>query len=201
MTDDRSATGDQPLGDQEAFRRQDEVDDLGELTDTEIYEGELEAGVHDDLPTEPVAQNVEDLTALELRRGETGDPNVAAEEGMPWVPPMDPPVVPDLDDPQGAQVASGFGTSALDEPYDEDHQSEALSDDDELAARVREALVADSATSRFAETIVIGTRGGLVVLRGRVDDVDDTDEVVAVVERVTGVREVREELEVEALLD
>lgn len=199
MTDDRSPTGQQPEGDQVAYRRQDEVDDLGGLTDTDVYQGEQEAGVHDDLPTESRAANLEDLTSLELRSGETGDPSVAAEEGLPWVPPIDPPVVPSEEDPQGIRIAAGFGVSALGEPYDEDHHSELLPDDDEMSARVREALLADSATSRFAERIIIGTRGGKVVLRGRVDDVQDTDEVTAVVERVTGVREVVDELEVEAL--
>ena len=180
--------------DQVPYRRQDEVDRAGGVTDTEVYQGELEAeGALAD------AESVEDLTSLELRSDETDDPNVAAEEGLPYVPPIDPPVIPSDDSPEGLEVAAGFSTSALDEPYDADHHSETLSDDDEMATRVREALRADSATSRYADDIVIGTRGGTVVLRGRVEDLVDTDEVVAVAERVTGVREVIEELEVEAL--
>jgi hypothetical protein len=54
----RELSGDQPAGDQEAYVRQDEIDQLGSLTDTEIYQGELEAGVHDDLPSEPVSKNL-----------------------------------------------------------------------------------------------------------------------------------------------
>ena len=49
-----------------------------ELTDTEIYEGDLEAG------TDPMRSG--------LRSDETDDPNVAAEEGLAYVPPTDPPV-------------------------------------------------------------------------------------------------------------
>ncbi|HUG46880.1 MAG TPA: hypothetical protein VMP67_00530 [Candidatus Limnocylindria bacterium] len=191
-------TGDQAPGDQVAFLRQDEVDDLGQLTDTDVYEGELEAGVHDDLPQEPVAENLELLTELELRAGETSNPDVAAEEGMTYVPPTDPPVVPS-DDPQGAEVAAGFGATATDEPYDENHRSTALSSEDEMSARVREALRADAATSRYADSVSIGTRGRTVALRGVVDDVDDTYNVVEVVSRVSGVDEVIEELDVRGL--
>lgn len=192
----RQSAGEQPAGDQEAYVRQGEVDDLGAMTDTEIYQGELEAGVNDDLPTESTAANLEDLTSLELRSGETGDPNVAAEEGLSWIPPIDPPVVPDLDDPQGLQVAAGFGTSALDEPYDADHHSDTLADDDEMATRIREALRADSTTSRYADRIAIATRDGTIVLRGIVDDISDTDDVIEVAGRASGVVEVIDELEV-----
>jgi hypothetical protein len=191
--------GAQDEGDQVFYRRSDEVDRTGGLTDTEIYQGELEAGVNDDLPGRPDSENIEDLAALELREGETDDPNVAAEEGLTWVPPIDPPVVPDPDDPQGIQVAAGFGQSALDEPYDADHHSETLADEDELSARVREALRADASTSQYADSLVIGTRGSTVALRGVVDDVDDSDNVVAVASRVSGIAEVIDELDVRAL--
>ena len=60
-----------------------EVDDLGAISDTEIYEGELEAGVNPDLDTD--LQSLESLTATELRSGETSNPDVAAEEGEAWV--------------------------------------------------------------------------------------------------------------------
>jgi len=192
----RELAGDQPGGDQVAYRREDELDKLGELTDTDIYEGELEAGVHDDLPTEPREDNIESLTALESRAGETDDPSVAAEEGMTWVPPTDPPVVPDPDDPQGVQVAAGFGGSSLDEPYDSDHSAELLDAESDASARVREALRADARTSQYADSLVIGTRGATVALRGMVDDLEDSDNVIEVVNHVSGVADVIDELEV-----
>jgi hypothetical protein len=198
----RELTGDQAEGDQVAFFREDEVATLGQgLSDVEVYEGELEAGVNDDMPGEPVAENLELLTEQELREGETDNPDVAAEEGLTYVPPIDPPVIPDPDDPQGVQVAAGFGTTALDEPFDADHHSEILSNDDEFAERVREALRADSMTSMYAESLAIGTRDGTVAVRGVVDDIDDTDNVVEVIGRVTGVVEVRDELEVRGVTD
>jgi hypothetical protein len=184
--------------DQSAFIDETDTDRLhNPTTSTEIYEGELEAQggaarERGDLP-------LETLTELELREGETDNPDVAAEEGLAWVPPSDPPVIPDEDDPQGIQIAAGFGSSALDEPFDEDHHTTALPEDDEFAARIREALRADAATSRYADVVGIGTRDGVVALRGVVDDLDDSDNVAAVVETVTGVTEVIDELEVRAL--
>lgn len=196
----RELAGEQGEGDQVAYVREGEIDSLGSgLNDTELYEGELEAGVHDDLPGRPDEENLESLVALELREGETKDPDVAAEEGLTWVPPSDPPVVPDADSPEGIAVAAGFGMTALDEPYDEDHHDTGLSAEGEMNDLVREALRADATTSRFADEIVIGVIGSRVVLRGVVDDIDDSDNAVAVAERVTGVSEVVDELEVAAL--
>ncbi len=195
----RELSGDQPEGDQVAYVRQSEIDDLGTMRDTAIYEGELEAGVHDDLPTETESENLEDLTALEMRAGETANPDIAAEEGLAWVPPIDPPVIPSEEDPQGLEVAAGFGVDSLAEPYDADHHSEAVTDTDDMEERIHEALRADSATSAMAQRIQVALRGGTVILRGEVEDLLDTDEVVAVVERVTGVTEVIDEIEVAAL--
>ncbi|MEJ7751372.1 MAG: BON domain-containing protein [Candidatus Limnocylindrales bacterium] len=195
----RELSGDQLEGHQVAYVRQSEIDDLGTMRDTAIYEGELEAGVHDDLPTEPEAENLEDLTALEMRAGETANPDIAAEEGLAWVPPIDPPVIPSEEDPQGLEVAAGFGVDSLAEPYDADHHSEAVTDTDDMEERIHEALRADSATSAMAQRIQVALRGGTVILRGEVEDLVDTDEVVAVVERVTGVTEVIDEIEVAAL--
>ena len=124
------------IGRDRAYLTTDEVDTLGELTDTDIYEGELEAGAHDDSANEPAAENLELLVETELRDGETANADVAAEEGLTWVPPIDPPVVPDPDDPQGIQVAAGFGTEASVEPFDEDHHGELLTASDEFGERV-----------------------------------------------------------------
>jgi hypothetical protein len=190
-------SGSQQEGDQVFYRRQDEVEDQEHgLNDTELYEGEDEIDATGD-----EAVRIEDLAASELREGETDDPNVAAEEGLSYVPPIDPPVVPDLDDPQGARVAAGFGSSAEADPYDSSHRAEILENDDDMEARVREALRADAATSGYAESLAIGTRDGIVAVRGVVDDIDDTDTIVEVVGRVAGVTEVRDELEVRGVTD
>ena len=100
----------------EAYFTEDEVEHSGELTDTELDEG---------LSEQPAA--LEGLVDEELREGETDDPSVATEEGLAWVPPIDPPVVADEEDPEGVRVAAGFGVASDDEPFDEDHEEELLS--------------------------------------------------------------------------
>ena len=185
----RELTGDQELGDQQAFVREGEVAEDVPTTDTELYQAR---------PPEAEPEHIETLTEMELRSGETDDPDLAAEEGLTYVPPVDPPVVPS-DDPQGAEVAAGFGATGIDEPIDVYHPSATLADEDEMAARVRDALRADAATSSYADSVAIGTRGRTVALRGMVDDVEDTDNMVEVVSRVAGIDNVIDELEVRAL--
>src|SRR5206468_2929327 len=119
--------------------------------------------------------------------------------GLTWVPPIDPPVVPDQDDPEGLSVAAGFGTTAEDEPFDADHETGAMAMDEELNARVHEALVADSRTSRFAERVVIESIGSVVILRGSMVDLDDADLAGEVASEVTGVSRVEDETSVEGL--
>jgi hypothetical protein len=136
------------------------------------------------------------LVSGELGDDETDDPDVATEEGLSWVPPSDPPLIADPEEEDGIVVAAGIGASALDEPYDDDHRSEGLTDEGDVNARIREAIRADAATSRYADRILIAVLGSTVILRGAVDDILDSDDLVAVVERVSGVREVRDETDV-----
>jgi hypothetical protein len=192
----REMAGYRPQEDQGTLIDADDSDDLGQLTSTGKYEGELEAGVDSDLPND--TENIEMLTELELRAEETDDPMEAVEEGFTYVPPIDPPTVPG-GDLQNAEVASGLGVSALDEPYDEDHHDSFLNADDEVVARVREALRADSSTTQYAERIAIEARRGIVTVRGMVDDLVDTDNILAVAEYVEGVEEVVDELRVRGL--
>jgi hypothetical protein len=183
--------------DQTAYFDRSAVDGLGELDPTDVYEGELEAGVDDDLPDDN--ESLEMLTELEMRDGETDDAMEAVEEGLTYVAPMDPPTSPSATSFDGAEVASGFGASSLDEEYDADHHSGFLPDDDEMTARVRDAFRADSLTNEYADTVAIRTRGGVVLLRGIVDDIGDTDNLIAVASDVAGVTEVVDKLRVRGI--
>ena len=193
-TERREHLGQHPLDEQTAFLDTDELDQADELTDTAIDQGDLEsegAMIEDD----PDRRSFESLTERELRAGETDDANEAAEEGLTYVPPTDPPVVAGGDGQP--EIAAGFSTSALDdEPFDADHHSEALPEDDEVSERVREALRADALTTQYADSLDVETEGRVVILRGAVADIDDEDAVVAAAERVTGVSQVVDELEV-----
>lgn len=189
-------TEDYPIRD-DAFVDPDEAEHARPITDTEIYEGDLAALGGSAVPAG--SASVEDLTSLELRTDETDDPNVAAEEGQTWIPPVDPPVVADRDAQGGARVAAGFGVTAEAEPFDADHHASALPDDDEMTARVREALGDDARTSRIADVITVETNGGVVTLHGMVQDIDDADLLAEVASAVTGVTDVVDETRVEGL--
>jgi BON domain-containing protein len=178
----------------------DEIAETDEgLTGTEIERGYLEAGIDPTGSVPAEFEGVEALVERELRNEETFDPDIASEEGVPWVPPVDPVVVPDKRDPEGLRVAAGIATSALDEPYDVDHHGEPLPAEDEMTDRVREALRDDAQTTAYADDLEIDTESGVVTLRGTVADMDDLEAVLAVAAVVEGVTEVRDELEVAAV--
>jgi hypothetical protein len=178
--------------DQDAFLEPDEFEKHRVPTQTELDRGDSVPDVEGVLG---LASTLDGLAAEELREGETDDPDVATEEGLTYVPPSDPPFHTDPDDPDGIEVAAGPAVSALSEPYDEDHVGDLLPDEEELTARIREALRADAATTDYADRLVIGTRGSTVVVRGVVDDIDDGDSIAAVIERVDGVENVIDQTE------
>ena len=176
--------------DQDAVVDPDEIESARQPTMTEL--DRLESVVAEDADLD----SSDALAAAEMRDGETDDPDVAAEEGLAWVAPMDPPVV---SSPWEADlvVAAGTGISALDE---EDGQVGAVDEDEsDIAARIREALRADSATSRLADTPVIAVVGSTAYIRGAVDDLDDGDAIVEVAQRVDGIDDVVDETEVAGL--
>ncbi len=184
--------------DQTGVAATEEVDRLGEMTDTEVYQGELEARPPDsDQPDDPDAENLELLVEDELRAGETDDAGVAAEEGLTWVPPSDPPVVAG-DDGQ-PEVAAGFGASADDEPFDADHHGSALAGEDERTERVREALIAHAETSGLVDRLQFDTIGSRLVIEGTLEDLQDEDSVLGVVSDVDGITEVVNRIEVRAI--
>lgn len=195
----RAIEGEEPVEDQDAVVDPVEIEDDDEPTMTELDRGENDRANVGRLPGDDDLASLDVLASGELRSGETDDPDVATEEGLAWVPPSDPPVIADAEEDDGIVIASGIGTSALDEPYDDDHRSEDLTAEGDMNARIREAIRADAATSGYADRILIAVLGSRVILRGVVDDLADGDELVAVVERVKGVDEVRDETDVASL--
>ncbi|GAB4188847.1 MAG: hypothetical protein OHK0022_00950 [Roseiflexaceae bacterium] len=194
----RELAGYRPANSQGGLIDASDVEDLGELTSTARYEGELEAGVDDDLPDD--AERLELLTEQELRADETDDVMEAVEEGYTYVPPIDPPTVPSRDgEYENATIASGLGLSSLEEPYDADHHQTFLPADDEIVARIKEAIRADSSTTAYAGRIAVEARNGIVTLRGVVDDMLDSDNLLAVAEYVEGVEEVIDELRIRGM--
>lgn len=187
--------GDEGRDNQTVFFQADQIETVGGRGDLDVpvYQGELEAeggsyGV----------EQLESLTETELREGETDDPSVAAEEGLTYVPPTDPPVYASGEG-EGLEIAAGFGSTSLDEPFDASHHDELLYSEDEMTARLRDALRADASTVDIADTLEIETEGGRVILRGLVDSIDDADDAVAVAEEVEGVTEVLDRTRVRGL--
>ena len=182
MTDRRSLPDDRPnvgsvpleteiqaLQGEELPEDQDAVVSLDEIEDEEERSfSDYEDGV----PRSP-----------DLRAGETDDALVAIEEGLTWIPPTDPPVVPS-DDPEG-----------IDFPGDADGDE----GESDINARIREALRSDASTSAIADRIRIAVIGSTAILRGRVDGIEDSDALVDVASGVDGIEDVRDETEVAGL--
>jgi osmotically-inducible protein OsmY len=128
----------------------------------------------------------------------TSDAAVAAEEGLPYMPPTDPVVRPAQSD-QELTVASGFDETAMDE-YPDTLATTAFGDappgDEDIRQQVIEALADDAATIDLL--IDVQVRNGVVSLRGRVPTQADADAAEEVAGRVPTVREVQEELDVAA---
>jgi osmotically-inducible protein OsmY len=124
---------------------------------------------------------------------------IAAEEGIPYVPPTDPVVRPSRDE-QMIAVVGGFGTAA-DEEFPDRLATTAIGDgppgDEDLRDEVIAALRADAATTDLV--IAVTVRNGRVHLRGEVPSLDDAESAEEVAGRVPGIREVIEELSVTAL--
>jgi hypothetical protein len=190
----RQLEGRQPQSDQEAWVDQENVGDTEGVTRTDYYEGELEAGSFD---PEQDDSSLELLTERELRDGETADAFKAAEEGVTYVPPVDPPTMPGAEYP--THVASGMGTSSLDDTYQPDSHNRLLPDADEMRARVYEALRADSSTTTYADQVIVITRGDTAIMRGVVEDMLDAQNVVAVAQYAEGIAEVIDELRVRTM--
>jgi hypothetical protein len=190
----RQLEGRQPQSDQEAWIDQAHTGNLEGVTPTDTYEADLASGAFD---PEQDSESLEMLTEREMREGETGDAFKAAEEGVTYVPPIDPPTMPGGDYP--THVASGMGVSALSDTYQADSHNRPLPDADEMRARVYEALRADSSTTAYTDTVVAITRGDTVILRGVVEDLLDAQNVAAVAQYVEGVAEVIDELRVRTM--
>lgn len=139
---------------------------------------------------EPISEVGGDMTTNSM---------IAAEEGIPYMPPTDPVVRPSNDE-QELAIATGFGETSTDE-FPDSLATTALGDapagDEDIRQQVVEALRTDAATIDLVIDVIV--RNGVVHLRGQVQTLDDAEAAEEVAGRVPTVREVVEELEVAAL--
>ncbi|MDQ5852156.1 MAG: hypothetical protein M3380_08810 [Chloroflexota bacterium] len=177
-----------------------DVEPLEGISMTDVYEGDVDSNQE---LVERGAEQFDLLVERELRAGETDDVMEAVEEGLTYVPPIDPPIVPDPDNLESVDVAAGFALDAdeLDSPPDLDRDSEDRFFDrsDDMTALVRRALRTDAATTHLADQLLIATINGTVIVRGTVDDLEDSDNIIAVISDLPWVESVRDETEVRGL--
>jgi hypothetical protein len=125
-------------------------------------------------------------------------PLKAQQQGLVYVPPDDPPILPS-DDPQQIEMGVGFAKEAQFEDPRGEYVPERLAGGDwDLQARIVSVLHKSSLTNQMTD-VQVQVEDGIVYLSGRVDTLDDIDVVCSVVEQVEGVVDVEEELIVTSL--
>lgn len=131
--------------------------------------------------------------------GDTDDYLVAAEEGVPYVPPTERVLSEARQSQGGADVAGTAATDAGELEREDDVQPEdgALPRDDELQADVIEALRSSDVIA--GDRIRIAVVGSVAHVRGEVESVDILDEVLGIVGDVVGVDDVVDEITVTGL--
>ncbi|MDQ6694909.1 MAG: BON domain-containing protein [Chloroflexota bacterium] len=115
------------------------------------------------------------------------------EEGDLYFAPTDPPLR--AEPLVNSEVLSGFSVTSLEEPIEPiDEPLRIITNDDEIAERVRYALATDAYTSDL--NIMVEVEDGVVYLTGAVRSLDDTDQAEQVAGSVPGVVEVDENLDI-----
>jgi hypothetical protein len=168
-----------------------ELDTVGNPTITDLYQMDNDERRDMVDPEDASDDSLDDLTSANLRDGETDDVMEAIEEGLTYVPPIDPPLQADADSADEVAVVNGFALDA-----DEEGNETVAS----LARQVHVHLLHDAGTSQIAQRIrVRETSPGVIHLHGEIDDLTDEDLVIGVAEDVEGIEEVVSHLTVRGL--
>lgn len=114
--------------------------------------------------------------------GGTSDALEASRDAEPYMPPIDPPVLPGGRD--GVHVSSGFGMSAEEEAA----EGPAPVDDEDIRQQAVLTLGQDSLASQYNLNVTV--HSGVVHLRGSVGTMDEADSVAETLSSLQGVREV-----------
>jgi hypothetical protein len=151
----------------------------------------------DDLPERmPLPSEDEGDLTDEPGEGESTDPLVATEEGVPYVPPTERVLSEARFDEGGSDVAGA-------PPSDEQElELEPASDVEPERALRDEALLAEALATLRRSDLTAGDRVQVdaadhtIWVRGEVESVDIADEVLALLGELPGVDEVVDELEI-----
>ena len=168
-----------------------ELDRVGNPTITDLYQMDNDERRDMVDPDDAGDESLDELTSANLRDGETDDVMEAIEEGLTYVPPIDPPLQSNHDALDEVAVVNGFALDA-DEAGNEGIAS--------LAQQVHVRLLHDSATAQVAHRVrVREVAPGVIHLHGEIDDLTDEDLVIGVAEDIEGVEEVVSHLTVRGL--
>lgn len=126
----------------------------------------------------------------ETTEGWTTDPSESVEEAEVYMPPTDPPVLPSSN--QGADIATGTGTSAEGAPF----RADAPAGDAWIQEEVTRVLQEDSLTSELP--LSVNVANGTVFIHGFVRDAEDAEQAESVAGLVPGVVSVEDRTVVDA---
>jgi hypothetical protein len=170
------------------------------MSDQETEDYDDAADVADDIEDEAEVeeeQTIEErLYDLEPDDDITTDPWEAVEEGYPYAPPTDPPILPS-DDLEGAEIAVGFASSMEESNPDEEILPPRVDRGDlELEQHIYTVLRNNSETQNLTD-IEVSVCDGIVVIRGIVQSDNDIAIVDDIVNDLDGVIEVMNYLRLE----
>jgi len=144
-------------------------------------------------------KDLADLDWYDTQHGEghTYNVSVAMDQGLVYTPPTDPPVLPDPDDPQGVQVAAGFGLSMEDSDPDVEIIPETVDDNDLDLEEDVNAMIRFNSETQHLTQVHVRVTNGVVVLFGTVPGDEDIDILVDMIEGIEGVERVLNYLDTE----
>ncbi len=141
------------------------------------------------------SQQTDDVVDTRHTDGSTDNPVLAQEQGLVYLPPSDPPVLPS-DDRQNVEIAAGFATSIEEtEPGVVELPAHVAGNDLDLEQTIRETLHNNSETANL-DGIRLSVRDGIVFLAGRVETLEEITIVDEMLRDLRGVRDVRNHLDV-----
>ena len=150
----------------------------------------------DDLPErQPLPSEDEGDLIEEPGEGETDDPMVATEEGVPYLPPTDRV----LSEVRRSEASADAAGSAADDEEELELDSDSgqepdMPRDEALQAAALEALRRSDVTA--GDRIQVDAAGSTIWVRGSVESIDVSDQILGILGDLPGVDEVVDELEV-----
>lgn len=191
MADERSID-DEELWD--AAPDQADADMLSRESNADATVFSLEA-LEEEAAAERFADEAGDLRETQMMDGSTTNPALAQEQGLVYIPPTDPPVVPS-DDLQGVEIGAGFASSMEEAESDVRDLPDHVADGDlNIEDNVYEALRYNSETMHLTG-VRVRVEDGIASLFGTVETEDDLGYAEDVVYEVDGVEDVRNHLQV-----